>query len=140
MNHTNPKTSLHCIPEIILALEKEALDKWNQGDPSGYLALYDADFTYFDPTLEKRLDGFTAIEAYYRNLEGQVQVEKSEIVNPVVQATERMAVLSFNLISEAGGKTYQWNCTEVYRKNPDNEWKIVHNHWSIYIPAVTEMV
>jgi ketosteroid isomerase-like protein len=121
-------------------LEKNALEKWNNGDPSGYLALYAPDFTYFDPTLERRMNGYEAIEAYYNALTGQVQVEKSELINPVVQATESMAVLSFNLISEYGGKVYKWNCTEVYRKNMDNEWKIVHNHWSEYMPGIQEMV
>ncbi|MDR1200768.1 MAG: DUF4440 domain-containing protein [Tannerellaceae bacterium] len=126
--------------EKIIELEKNALEKWNNGDPSGYLALYASDFTYFDPTLERRMDGYEAIEAYYNALTGQVQVEKSEIINPVVQATENMAVLSFNLISEYGGKAYKWNCTEVYQKNMDNEWKIVHNHWSEYIPEIQEAV
>ncbi|MDR1330489.1 MAG: DUF4440 domain-containing protein [Tannerella sp.] len=124
----------------IIELEKNALEKWNNGDPSGYLALYASDFTYFDPTLERRMDGYEAIEAYYNALTGQVRVEKSEIINPVVQATESMAVLSFNLISEYGGKVCKWNCTEVYRKNMDNEWKIVHNHWSAYIPEIQGMI
>ncbi|MCD7978941.1 MAG: DUF4440 domain-containing protein [Tannerellaceae bacterium] len=140
MYHTTQQTVEKCIPETIIALEKEALNKWNNGDPSGYLALYDTDFTYFDPTLERRMDGYEAIEAYYNAMSGDVKVDKSEMVNPVVQATEQMAVLSFNLISEAGGQVWKWNCTEVYRKNPDNKWKIVHNHWSIYIPKVQEMV
>src|SRR5512147_2730445 len=36
----------------ILALERRALDRWGKGDPGGFLELYAADITYFDPATE----------------------------------------------------------------------------------------
>ena len=34
----------------ILLLERSALDRWGQGDPGGFLELYAAGITYFDPS------------------------------------------------------------------------------------------
>lgn len=127
MNHENIATK-------IIALETAALEKWNKGNPSGYLELYSPDFTYFDPFLEKRLDGFDKIEALYEEMRGKVRVDKYEIIEPVVQATDEMAVLTYNLISYTEEGVYKWNCTEVY-KLVANEWKIIHNHWSLIKPV-----
>ena len=44
------------ISEKIIALEKDALEAWHNGNPSPYLDLYSKDFTYFDPAHEKRID------------------------------------------------------------------------------------
>jgi len=119
----------------IIAMEKAALEKWNSGDPSGYLAIYAEDFTYFDPLLEKRLDGFEKIREYYGNIPAEGgQVEKYEMINPVVQISGETAVLSYNLVQYAGSVVYRWNCTEVYQQQPDRQWKIIHNHWSFTRP------
>ncbi|SBW05412.1 nuclear transport factor 2 family protein [uncultured Dysgonomonas sp.] len=127
MNYKNIATK-------IIALETAALEKWNNGNPSGYLELYTPDFTYFDPFLEKRSDGFDKIEALYEEMRGKVLVDKYEMIEPVVQATDEMAVLTYNLISYTGETVYKWNCTEVY-KLVANEWKIIHNHWSLIKPV-----
>ena len=127
MDHENIATK-------IIALETAALEKWNNGNPSGYLELYTPDFTYFDPFLEKRSDGFDKIEALYEEMRGKVLVDKYEMIEPVVQATDEMAVLTYNLISYTGETVYKWNCTEVY-KLVANDWKIIHNHWSLIKPV-----
>lgn len=121
------------ISETIIALEKAALERWNQGDPSGYLELSAGDVTYFDPSLEQRLDGLDRLREYYRPVEGLVNVSGYEMVNPEVTATQNMAVLTFNLHSFTAGNVSKWNCTEVYRLEPDGQWKIVHTHWSSFI-------
>lgn len=41
----------------IIALEKAALERWNNGDVYGFLDLSAEDVVYFDPMLEKRVDG-----------------------------------------------------------------------------------
>lgn len=127
MNYKNIATK-------IIALETAALEKWNNGNPSGYLELYTPDFTYFDPFLEKRSDGFDKIETLYEEMRGKVLVDKYEMIEPMVQATDEMAVLTYNLLSYTGETVYKWNCTEVY-KLVANEWKIIHNHWSFIKPV-----
>ena len=51
--------------EQIIALERGALDRWGNGDPGGFLDLYGADITYFDPVTARRIDGHQAMEDYY---------------------------------------------------------------------------
>jgi ketosteroid isomerase-like protein len=123
------------IPQKILSLEKEALEMWNHGDPSGYLDLSDDDVTYFDPSLERRLEGLDNLKKYYEPIKGQVNVSKYEMINPKVVATKEMAVLTFNLHSYIAENVSKWNCTEVYRLSGNGQWKIVQTHWSNLIKA-----
>ena len=121
------------ISETIIALEKEALEKWNQGDPSGYLDLSADDVSYFDPAIEQRLDGLEGLKKYYEPIKGLIKVSRYEMSNPKVTATDNMAVLTFNLLSYQGDQASRWNCTEVYRLEPNGQWKIVHTHWSSFV-------
>ena len=68
------------ISATIIALEKAALDKWNQGDPGGYLDISADDVSYFDPFTEQRLDGLEALKKYYEPIKGQVAA-KYEMLN-----------------------------------------------------------
>jgi len=114
----------------IVELEKHALERWYAGDPSAYIAMLDEDIGYFEPILEKRLDGREPLRKIYEALRGKVRAEKFDMLNTRVQATETMAVLSFNLISIEGGIPYRWNCTEVFSPNAEGQWKLIHSHWS----------
>jgi len=119
------------ITETIIALETAALDAWLDGNPSPYLELYSKDFTYFDPAHEWRLDGWDRIKELYESMRGTVKMDKFEIINPIVQSTGRMAVLTYNLHTSSGETIWKENCTEVYRLEDNNEWKIIHSHWSL---------
>jgi ketosteroid isomerase-like protein len=123
------------ITETIIALETAALDAWHKGDPSPYLELYSRDFTYFDPVHEKRLDGWDRIKELYESRRGKVKMDSFEMIHPVVQSTDRMAVLTYNLQSFSGETIWKENCTEVYRLEEDDEWKIIHSHWSLTKPS-----
>ena len=122
----------------IIALEKAALEKWNNGNPSGYLSLSASDVVYFDPSLPQRLNGIEALTKYYEPVKGQIHVDRYEMLNPLVQPTERMAVLTFNLASYQGEKASRWNCTEVYRLEDDGNWKIIQSHWSAVQPQMNK--
>jgi ketosteroid isomerase-like protein len=128
--------NMHSISETIIALERAALDAWHQGNPSPYLDLYTKDFTYFDPVQEMRLDGWDKIKELYESMRGKVKMDKFEILNPVVQSTDTMAVLTYNLHSYSGETLWKENCTEVYRLEENNEWKIIHSHWSLTNQAI----
>ncbi|MEN6453654.1 MAG: nuclear transport factor 2 family protein [Prolixibacteraceae bacterium] len=124
------------ISEKIIALEKAALERWMNGDVYGYLELYADDVTYFDPMLEKRLDGLNELTKLYEPWQGKIKASNYEVIAPEVQADKSMAVLTFNLVSSVGETTYKWNCTEVYRKEKGGEWKIIHSHWSSTKPEL----
>ncbi|NLS97801.1 MAG: nuclear transport factor 2 family protein [Planctomycetaceae bacterium] len=119
----------------IVQMEKEALEKWYAGDPSAYIALMGDDIGYFEPGLEKRLDGAESLKNMFEALRGKIHADKFDMLNTRVQATETMAVLSCNLIAIEDGIPYRWNCTEVFELNPEGQWKLVHSHWSQTKPA-----
>jgi len=114
----------------IISLEIAALEKWNCGNPSGYLDISAIDVVYFDPFTNKRLDGHDKLTELYESIRGQIHVDSYEMLNPLVQENKDMAVLTFNLISNIGKSATKWNCTEVYRLEKNGDWKIIQTHWS----------
>ncbi len=126
----------HTITETIIALETEALEAWHDGNPTPYLELYSKDFTYFDPVQEIRLDGWDKIKELYESMRGKVKMDKFEMINPIVQQTDTLAVLTYNLRSYSGETLWKENCTEVYRLEENSEWKIIHSHWSLTKPSL----
>ena len=119
------------VTDKTIALETAALDAWLDGNPTPYLELYSKDFTYFDPVQERRLDGWDRIKELYETMRGTVKMDRFEIINPVVQQAGTMAVLTYNLQTSSGDTLWKENCTEVYRLEENNEWKIIHSHWSL---------
>jgi len=119
----------------ILALERAALDRWGHGDPGGFLDLYDADVSYFDPLTPRRIDGHAAMAAYYAPFAGKIHIDRYEMLDPQVVVSGDLAYLSYNLVnytttpdgSEAVGS--RWNSTVVYRRRRGT-WKTIHSHWS----------
>ena len=113
----------------IIALESAALERWGNGDPSGFLEICASDVVYFDPYQEKRIDGLDALAQYYKSLWGMVNFDRFELLNPLVQISGDLAVLTFNYVSYTGDNESRWNCTEVYRHD-ENRWQIIQTHWS----------
>jgi hypothetical protein len=117
------------IAEQIITMEKAALRRWGNGDPSGFLEISADDVVYFNPYLERRLDGLEALINDYEALRGTIYFDRFELVNPFVQHVQNMAVLTFNYVSYKGDQSDRWNCTEVYRRI-NRKWKIIQSHWS----------
>ncbi|MBI5198046.1 MAG: nuclear transport factor 2 family protein [Nitrospirae bacterium] len=121
------------VAETIIALERAALDRWGKGDPSGFLEISAPDVVYFDPFLVRRLDGLEALTRYYETLRGKIRIDRDELIDPKVQVSGEMAVLTFNYVSYAGEMSMRWNCTEVYRRR-EGQWRIIQTHWSLTQP------
>mgnify|MGYP003623474037 CR=1 FL=1 len=142
MNNLDYKQNIDMDNKIIetkiIAMERAALEEWNNGNPSGYLEIYAEDITYFDPFQNLRIDGWDKMKAFYETLRGKGHVERYNMINPVVQVWDKTAILTYNLDSYSDGKLYQWNCTEVYRQKADGNWEIAHNHWSLVRPMDTK--
>ena len=116
--------------ETIIAMECAALDRWGNGDPSGFLEICAPDVVYFDPNLERRIDGRDALSEYYEGIRGKVSFERFELLNPLVQRVGDAAVITFNFVSYGEAEDeYKWNCTEVYRRSGEG-WEIIQTHWS----------
>jgi ketosteroid isomerase-like protein len=119
----------------ILMLERDALDRWGNGDPNGFLELYATDIAYFDPSTKLRIDGHQAMADYYGPWAGKIQIARYEMLNPDVVVDGAMALLTYNLVNyihdERGAERVgsRWNSTTVYQRQGDT-WKTVHSHWS----------
>jgi ketosteroid isomerase-like protein len=114
----------------LIGMETAALYRWGKGDPDGFLEISAPDVVYFDPYREERINGLQSLTALYDTIRGQIQFDRFELINPHVQISTSMAVLTFNYISYTGKQTSRWNCTEVYRREPDRKWRIIQTHWS----------
>lgn len=120
----------------IINLEIAALERWNHGDPTGFLEISAPEIVYFDPYIEKRINGLAELTAYYEPVKGQVKIDRYEMIQPLVQITDKMAVLTFNFNSWIDEQEMRWNCTEVYRLEPSGDWKIIQTHWSLTKPEL----
>lgn len=118
------------VAATIIALERAALERWGKGDPSGYLEISAPEVVYFDPFLERRLDGLEALTRYYEALRGKIRIDRDEFINPKVQVCGEVAVLTFNLVSHSGETQMRWNCSEVFQLQ-NSCWRIIQTHWSI---------
>jgi ketosteroid isomerase-like protein len=133
------------VAEHIISLERSALDRWIRADPDGYLDLYANDATYFDPFVERRVDGREELItrlAPMRDVALPFSEPRYDMIDPVVVVVDEVAVLTFNLVnygmpSGSAEETVlaRWNATEVYREI-DGEWRIVHTHWSFTQPQL----
>lgn len=122
----------------ILSLEEQAMERWRNGDPWGFVELSAEDILYVDPGLTSPIVGLEKYRAYMKQIEGQVHYQRSEFIEPKTVIIGEAAVLSYNYRStafnEQGEIRFQtpWNATEVYFRT-NNQWRIVHTHWS-YLP------
>jgi hypothetical protein len=52
------------VEQQVIQLERQALQRWCNGDPSGFLEISAPGVVYFDPFLERRIDGLAALTDY----------------------------------------------------------------------------
>ena len=131
----DPPTQADKDAQAVLAIERGAFERWAKGDLDGFLDASDPEVDYFDPFLEARLEGLPALRALYEKMQGKVQVDRWEMINPRVVVAGDMAVLTFNFVSYSKSGTVGWNTTEVYRRK-NGQWKIVHTHWALTQPQL----
>jgi ketosteroid isomerase-like protein len=125
----------------VMAVERTALERWGKGDPGGFLDTYAPEITYFDPSVERRVDGLPAMKALLEPVRGKLRIDRREILNPKVQRYGEIAVLSYNIVNyekQADGTERQmrpWNVTEVFRL-VDGKWRTIHSHFSFTKPEL----
>lgn len=120
----------------VMALESAAMERWRQGDPSGYIAIYAPDVTYFDPGTPQRLNGRETMRSTYAQFAGQIFYEVMDFIDPTMQTWGDAGVLFYRFFSTrlnpdgSVASRVPWNCTEIYARGADG-WRIIHNHWSL---------
>jgi hypothetical protein len=119
----------------VMSLESGAMERWRKGDPCGFTEISSPEVTYFDVGTPQRLTGVEALKAEYAKLEGEIQYDVMEFIDPKVQVHGDIAVLTYRFFStrlNADGSISSrtpWNCTEVYARE-GNIWRIIHTYWS----------
>lgn len=129
------KTENDALTEKIIGLEKGALDKWFKGDTSSYLDIWSKDnFSYFDSFKAERIDDYNQIKQFVlANVEGKLFADSYNFKTPRVQASEDMAVLTYQLFADTSLNEMRYNCIEVYQRE-NNDWKVIHSTWSVIRP------
>lgn len=123
------------LAEYIIGLEEAALEKWFKGDTSGYAELWSKrSFTYFDAVVTERLDEFAATADLFKKVEGNLLATSYEIRSPRVQLGVDMAVLTYQLFAKTNLINMEYNCIEVFQKEEDGQWHVIHSTWSILRP------
>lgn len=132
LNYTEEERRL---AEHLVGLEKAALDKWFKGDTSGYEKLWSKrSFSYFDAVVTERVDDHESIRAFLKTIDGKLFADSYDFRHPRVQAGMDMAVLTFQLFAKTSLIDMEYNCIEVYRKEEDGEWRVIHSTWSFIRP------
>lgn len=123
------------LAQHIIGLEKAALDKWFNGDTSGYEQLWSKrSFTYFDAVVTERIDSHATIAEFLKTIDGKLFAERYDFRNPRVQIGQDMAVLTFQLFAKTTLIDMAYNCVEVYQREDDGVWRVIHSTWSFIRP------
>ena len=130
------------VEKLIIEKEKQVLDEWGKGRTMVFPDNSASEITYFDPSLEKRLNGKEAFAALCKSIEGKFTVDRYDMLDPKVQVYGDVAILTYNLIdysekADSTVKTFSWNSTEVYHRK-GSDWRIVHSHWSFTKPNIAQ--
>lgn len=119
----------------IISMERKALDRWSKGDPDGFLQISDSSVVYFDPFIERRLNGRDELKKLYEQVRGKIHIDSYQMIEPKVQVAGEFAVLTYNFVSHDSEAMMRWNTTEVYRRK-EGKWRIIHTHWSLTQPKL----
>jgi ketosteroid isomerase-like protein len=130
------------VEKAIIEKEKHLLDEWGKGHTMVFPDNSATTITYFDPSLEKRLEGKEAFSRLCKSVEGKFTIDRYEMIDPKVQVFGEIAVLTYNLVDysrtpQGAEQTSAWNTTEVYHRE-GNEWRIVHSHFSFTKPNIAK--
>lgn len=123
------------LAEYVISLERAALDKWFNGDTSGYEQLWSKrSFTYFDSVSDKRIDDHETIAQFLKTIDGKLFAKSYDFRVPRVQIGKDMVVLTYQLFADTILINMAYNCIEVYRKEDNGEWHVIHSTWSFIRP------
>jgi hypothetical protein len=89
----------------VIAVERAALGQWSRKDPSGFPEIFDSDAVYFDPYLERRIDGLEALTQYVEGIRGQACIDRFEWIDLQTPCFDRFAdqAIRFFYILKARG-------------------------------------
>lgn len=54
--------------------------------------------------------------------------------SPRVQFGDDMALLTFQVYADTNLIDMKYNCVELYQKEEDSQWRVIHSTWSFIRP------
>ncbi len=119
------------LAQYLIDLENDALKKYFNGDMSGYKELWSkTNFSYFDANTEKRIDEYAQIcEWLDKNIAGKMHADNYDIVDPRVQFGIDIGILTYQLFAKTNFIDMEYNVIEVFQKENDGVWRVVHSTW-----------
>ncbi|OOF59126.1 nuclear transport factor 2 family protein [Rodentibacter genomosp. 2] len=124
------------LAEEIIQLEINALNRWFDGDVSGYRKIWSkTNFSYFDIAKPLRIDSYGEIEPFLDDLEGKLFAENYDFVNPRVQFSNdnQTGILTYQLHAKTNLIDTHYNCIEVFQKE-NGKWQVIHSCWAAIRP------
>lgn len=106
------------VEKEIIEIEKSLLDEWGKGHTMIFPDNSAGEITYFDPSLEKRINGKTGLIKLLKPIENKFAIERYEMLDPRVQVHCNVALLTYNLTvysrnQKGDEEIFMWNSTEV---------------------------
>lgn len=80
------------------------------------------------------MDGHAAIEKVLANIEGKLHADSYKFCSPRVQFGEDMALLTYQLYADTNLIDMAYNCIELYQREEDGQWRVVHSTWCFIRP------
>ncbi len=119
------------LQDTIVALEKEALGQWSNGNPAGYFTHGAENMVYFDDIgAHEGIYGIQNIRQYGKKLNEMIPPHKYEMAGTKVQQFGDTTILSYQYhpFTLDGQPQTKWRTSVVYA-SMEGKWKIVHAHW-----------
>lgn len=69
-------------------------------------------------------------------MEGKLFANTYDFEFPRVQATNDMAILTYQLFAKTSLNDMRYNCIEVFQRE-GTTWKVIHSTWSVIRPMDT---
>lgn len=127
------------VETLIVDLERAALEQFGRGDIDGSLARCEEEISTFDPFVERRIDGLTALATHYEVARGKPQYNSCDLRDVRVQAFDNTAILTYVLATADSSDPHfeptRWKVTMVYHRSEDR-WRVVHSHFALFADSL----
>ena len=81
-----------------------------------------------------RVYEYATFVEFFKTIDGKLFAESYDFRNPRVQIGQDMVVLTYQLFAKTTLIDMEYNCIEVYQKEENGVWRVIHSTWSFIRP------
>ena len=82
----------------------------------------------------ERVDNHATIVEFLNTIKGKLFADSYDFRNARVQLGQDMAILTYQLFAKTNLIDMEYNCIEVFQKETNGEWHVIHSTWSFIRP------